>query len=209
LKFPIADSVSGTDVPYYALADANKNITYYFDSNGNVVAHYEYSPFGKITQSSGTMADDFDYRFSSEVFDTETNLVYYNYRYYSPELGRWLSRDPITELGHGLIADVESFDYARENENPYRHTDNDPLNNIDRLGRFACGGACIAAIVGAATLAWCALQVYMSDPVRICGVGNVCSYHTVILGIEVSWKGKKFKIGLPCGYTDVKCKCKP
>ena len=27
------------------------------------------------------------------------NLVYYNHRYYSPELGRWLSRDPIGERG--------------------------------------------------------------------------------------------------------------
>ena len=32
---------------------------------------------------------------SSEVADDETGLVYYNYRYYSAELGRWLSRDPI------------------------------------------------------------------------------------------------------------------
>ena len=31
--------------------------------------------------------------------DDETSLVYYNYRYYSPELGRWLSRDPIEEEG--------------------------------------------------------------------------------------------------------------
>jgi len=92
--FRMTDSASGTDVPYYALADANKNITEYFDTNGNAVAHYDYSPFGKITQSSGTMASDFDYRFSSEVFDTESGLSYYNYRYYSPELGRWLSRDP-------------------------------------------------------------------------------------------------------------------
>jgi RHS repeat-associated protein len=32
------------------------------------------------------------FRFSSEYLDSETNLVYYNYRYYSPELGRWLKR---------------------------------------------------------------------------------------------------------------------
>ncbi|MDI6810029.1 MAG: RHS repeat-associated core domain-containing protein, partial [Candidatus Eisenbacteria bacterium] len=31
--------------------------------------------------------------------DTETGLLYYGYRYYSPELGRWLSRDPIGEMG--------------------------------------------------------------------------------------------------------------
>jgi len=40
-----------------------------------------------------------NFRFSSEYQDTESGLVYYNYRYYSPELGRWLSRDPIGENG--------------------------------------------------------------------------------------------------------------
>jgi RHS repeat-associated protein len=45
------------------------------------------------------MQDYFDYRFSSEVFDTESRLSYYNYRYYSPELGRWIKRDPIGEIG--------------------------------------------------------------------------------------------------------------
>ncbi len=74
-------------------------ITDYVDASGSVQAHYEYSPFGKITASSGAMEDDFDYRFSSEVYDSESGLVYYNYRYYSAELGRWLSRDPIGEKG--------------------------------------------------------------------------------------------------------------
>ena len=83
----------------YALQDANKNITEYIDSTGAIQAHYEYSPFGKITQQSGSGASDFDFRFSSEYQDTETGLTYYNYRYYSPELGRWLSRDPIEEDG--------------------------------------------------------------------------------------------------------------
>jgi RHS repeat-associated protein len=65
------------------------------------------------------MADDFDYRFSSEYFDTETGLVYYNYRYYSLELGRWLSRDPIAERG--------SF-------NLYEMVENDSINRWDYLG---------------------------------------------------------------------------
>ena len=117
--FRMTDSVSGMDVPHYALADANKNITEYFDTNGNVVAHYEYSPFGKVTKKTGTMQDDFDYRFSSEVFDTEIGLVYYNYRYYSPEIGRWLSRDKIGERGGW---------------NLYGMVGNDALNWIDYLG---------------------------------------------------------------------------
>ena len=84
---------------YYALGDANKNITEYLDSSGNIQAHYEYSPFGKIATKTGTKQNDFDYLFSSEVFDTRTGLMYYNFRYYSLTLGRWLSRDPIEEEG--------------------------------------------------------------------------------------------------------------
>lgn len=33
----------------------------------------------------------------------ETGLVYYNYRYYSPVLGRWTRRDPIGENGEGNL----------------------------------------------------------------------------------------------------------
>jgi RHS repeat-associated protein len=68
------------------------------------------------------MASDFDYRFSSEVFDSETGLVYYNYRYYSPELGRWLSRDLIEEDG-GV--------------NLYAMVSNNPIDNWDRYGLWS------------------------------------------------------------------------
>jgi RHS repeat-associated protein len=37
--------------------------------------------------------------FSTKYTDNETDLLYYGYRYYSPALGRWLSRDPIEEQG--------------------------------------------------------------------------------------------------------------
>jgi RHS repeat-associated protein len=104
---------------YYALGDANKNITDYVDASGTIQAHYEYSQFGKITASSGSGASDFDYRFSSEAFATETGLVYYNYSYYSPELGRWMKRDMIGEMG---------------GENLYGMVRNDAINRFDYLG---------------------------------------------------------------------------
>ena len=84
---------------YFYVTDANKNISELIDGEGNVVAHYEYSPFGALTAAIGTYATINPFRFSSEYYDSETGLVYYNYRYYSPNIGRWLSRDPIQELG--------------------------------------------------------------------------------------------------------------
>ena len=37
---------------------------------------------------------------SSKYLDDSTDWYYYGFRYYSPDLGRWISRDPIGEWGH-------------------------------------------------------------------------------------------------------------
>jgi RHS repeat-associated protein len=49
----------------------------------------------------------------------ETGLVYYGFRYYSPNIGRWINRDPIEEDG-GV--------------NLYGIVGNNPVNHIDPLG---------------------------------------------------------------------------
>ena len=57
---------------------------------------YSYAPFGNVTES-GDVSQPFQW--SSEHYDSELALVYYNFRHYSPSLGRFLSRDPIEEQG--------------------------------------------------------------------------------------------------------------
>jgi len=108
---------SGT---YLALQDGNKNIVGYIDSSdGTSVADYEYSPFGKLIVSTGTMADNFNFKFSSYYTDDETDLVYYGYRYYDAETGRFLNRDPIGEEG---------------GENLYAMCSNNLISYVDFLG---------------------------------------------------------------------------
>ena len=89
----------GTKNPYYPSYDANGNISEYVDASDNVVAHYEYSPFGKITSSSGSKADDFNHRFSTKYRDKNSETYYYGMRYYMPTYGRWISRDPLGDQG--------------------------------------------------------------------------------------------------------------
>lgn len=104
---------------FYYHVDGNKNVSELTNSDGNIIAHYEYSPFGKIFKQSGAYADINPLRFSSEYYDKETGLIYYNYRYYDPQTGHWLSRDPIGEKG-GL--------------NLYAFVNNQSANRSDYLG---------------------------------------------------------------------------
>ena len=119
----------GLDVPltmtyreetFYYVTDGNKNVVAMTDSSGNHIAEYTYAPFGRLLHLEGELAEINPFRFSSEFHDNETGLVYYNYRYYSPELGRWVKRGPIEEKG-----DV----------NLYAMVGNEPINYWDFNGK--------------------------------------------------------------------------
>ncbi len=76
--------------------DLTKNVWEVFGPSGYIRTSYSYAPFGAVS-ASGDVTQPFQW--SSEHYDSETALVYYNFRHYSPALGRWLSRDPIEEQG--------------------------------------------------------------------------------------------------------------
>ncbi|MEG1258384.1 MAG: RHS repeat-associated core domain-containing protein, partial [Akkermansia sp.] len=46
---------------------------------------------------------DQPFQWSSEVYDAELGMVYYNYRHYNPSAGRWIGRDPIEEKNSGNL----------------------------------------------------------------------------------------------------------
>jgi RHS repeat-associated protein len=110
------------DKTYLPLYDGGGNVTGLVDAaTGAVVATYEYDPFGNTLSATGDTAAlaANPFRFSTKYFDGETGLYYYGYRYYSPQLGRWLTRDPMQE-GGGV--------------NVYAFVGNDPVNLVDADG---------------------------------------------------------------------------
>jgi RHS repeat-associated protein len=114
----VKDEASGEF--YVPSFDGNRNVTRLIKySDRTVSAEYEYAPFGTLLRATGPMAGANPFRFSSEYHDDGTGLVYYGYRYYSPETHRWLSKDPIGYTG-GL--------------NLYGFVGNDPVNGRDLLG---------------------------------------------------------------------------
>jgi len=83
---------------YFPCFDANGNVTEYIDASGTIRAHYAFDAFGNTMSQSGDLASTFSLRFSTKYADDETGLYYYGYRYYAPELGRWVNPDPIREF---------------------------------------------------------------------------------------------------------------
>jgi RHS repeat-associated protein len=102
-------------------ADGNGNITYLVNSSQTLAASYRYDPYGNTISSSGTLGSANVYRFSSKELHVNSGLYYYGYRWYSPSLQRWPTRDPIGEWG-GL--------------NLYGFVLNNPANYIDKHGLY-------------------------------------------------------------------------
>lgn len=82
----------------YYTHDLMKNTTALFGIQAGRRALYEYGPYGATLKQEGNAVQENPFRFSCEYADDELGLVYYNYRYYNPLQGRWLSRDQIGEF---------------------------------------------------------------------------------------------------------------
>jgi RHS repeat-associated protein len=119
----LARSDHTATVPAYAVsyyqADGVGNIASLINSNGIMVARYSYDPYGNVLGQEGPLASANTYRFSSKEFHKTSGLYYYGYRFYHPNLQRWLNADPIGEQG-GI--------------NLYGFVGNSPLNALDLYG---------------------------------------------------------------------------
>ncbi|MBL7792511.1 MAG: S-layer homology domain-containing protein [Saprospiraceae bacterium] len=87
------------------------------DASANITHAYQYDPFGKIMQQ--TEADDNRFTFVGKygVMEEESNLYFMRARYYDPNLGRFLSEDPVW------------------NTNLFAYGDENPITKIDFNGR--------------------------------------------------------------------------
>jgi RHS repeat-associated protein len=105
--------------------------------SGDIVEAYDTDAYGNtlIFSAAGTddnwWSDDDDttdnplcpFIFTGRRYDPETEIYYYRARYYVPELGRFISRDPIGYLGGMSL---------------YEYTQGKPSRRVDPFGLLAC-----------------------------------------------------------------------
>jgi|GEM_PF-2597039 len=92
-RMRIAKVTSSGAVQYY-LADHFGSTRMVLDSKRNTVFSTDYEPFGKPVTPYGTEA----YKYTGERHDDPTGFVYLRARQYDPDLGRFVSADPVLAL---------------------------------------------------------------------------------------------------------------
>jgi len=102
----------------YIHTDALGNKVATSDEQGNVTARFSYEPYG---QAVGPRVLDGP-GYAGHVQDSSTVLSYMQQRYFSPELGIFLSVDPVSPHGE-KASQFNRYRYA--NSNPYSFTDPD------------------------------------------------------------------------------------
>ncbi len=113
------------------LTHAAETVTYYYtdqqgtvlataDSAGNILTTTDYRPYGAVALGAPEEGPGY----TGHVNDTDTGLVYMQGRYYDPEIGRFLSLDPIDSPTENLLG-----------FSPYTYGENNPVLNIDPDGR--------------------------------------------------------------------------
>jgi RHS repeat-associated protein len=104
--------------------DPNGCPSYLLDESGKVVWAARYDAWGKVKR---LLVDEVDQplRLQGQYFDRETGLHYNRFRYYEPQVGSFISQDPL-----GLLAGENFYKFA-----PNIYAWADPLGLICEAGR--------------------------------------------------------------------------
>jgi len=118
-----------SDSLYYFHQDDKMSITALTNQEGDVVEYYSYSPYGELSVFSpirelrASSVKENIFLYTASEYDFESGLYYMRARHYSPELGRFLQRDPV------------SF---RDGLNLYQYARSNPVNFVDPYGLTSC-----------------------------------------------------------------------
>lgn len=104
---------------YFAIYDGRGNLSGMMNSNGSVVAGWEYNAFGEPVKSVGSKKDDFHFGWATKFTEPTLRLINFGKRFYDVRHGRFINRDPIGENG-GV--------------NLYAFLNNNPLGGYEYLG---------------------------------------------------------------------------
>jgi RHS repeat-associated protein len=115
----VRENIPGGHLVYYYVLERTGHVRALLDQNGTIVGEYQYTPYGEPIATSAGDGSAQPLRYMGRELDAGIRLYYVRHRWYDPELGRFITEDPI-----GLAGGV----------NTYAYVENDPINRRDPSG---------------------------------------------------------------------------
>ncbi len=136
------------------------------DTAGAKVWEGEFLPFGEPLSITGTETNNL--RFPGQYHDQETGLDQNWHREYKPEIGRYMSVDPILTPGNPYVPFMMPALLKKPAMlHAYNYVENNPVNKRDPLGLMSCGGCNLNDCLNACTAGGVALRNFcrsLPDP---------------------------------------------
>lgn len=127
--FSFGQNVDGRNIFYSR--DQLGSVRATTDSTGAILAEMDYDPFGSPTRKIGDMPA---LQYAGYYTHEPSGLYLTVARAYDANLGRWLSRDPLGELGSGIEVPIAQAKDSIIASNLYAYVGNNTLNRFDPLG---------------------------------------------------------------------------
>ncbi len=123
---------------YYYLKDHLGSVKEMTNTSGNVIEQYDYTEFGQVSFYDGSMnsitgtAYSNRYLYTGREYNQNLGIYYYRARFYSPEIGRFLTPDPML-----FVDGPNVYGYCRNNSIKY----SDPFGYDTYLVNRKIGGS--------------------------------------------------------------------
>ncbi len=146
---PLVNGVAtGSPVVRYVHTDNLGSVQATSDAGGNLAQYFNYAPFGSVLSSSNTGTTTVARQYIGQYFDSSTNLIYDNARYYNPAQGQFLTEDP-SFLAVGDASRVQQLALQQQNQlladpqqlNSYSYGRDNPVTSKDTTGNQAVAAA--------------------------------------------------------------------
>ena len=120
-------SVNYNGGQYYYVLNQQGDVIRIVAGDGSIRAEYRYNAWGEVeeTENSAWLGKINPLRYRGYYYDSVTGFYYVSSRYYSPEIGRFISADTTDILG----ASSDLYD-----KNLYAYCDNNPIVRKDESG---------------------------------------------------------------------------
>lgn len=195
------EAVGTVITPKYQHTDALGSPIAVTGANKALLETSEYEPYGQVVNAAAKDGPGF----TGHVLDAATGMNYMQQRYYDPQIGRFLSVDPVTAYSNPVGA-FNRYWYA--NNNPYRFTDIDgrqalprEMNRVPTLsearGHWQDGnGQAVRVPISAINLQGLASgKEFMSSPAMLRAGDAIKDFESINDGLSptsvgVSWTGR-------------------